>query len=160
MTTKRYVLGFAFQGDFVWLIRKLRPAWQAGRINGVGGKVEGQETYHDCMAREFEEETGVATKPEDWRHFATLGGEYPDGHKNGQRWLMPCFTIELPEDAEPRTMEDEEVVAYPFKEAFTAAVYGYGSFLPNLAWLIPLARDGTPQVVDVAYGPLAEGAEG
>src|SRR5690349_13991679 len=36
-----YALGFLFDGTGrVVLIRKRRPAWQAGLLNGVGGKVE------------------------------------------------------------------------------------------------------------------------
>jgi hypothetical protein len=36
-----YVVGFAFDTDGrVALIRKNRPEWQAGRLNGIGGHVE------------------------------------------------------------------------------------------------------------------------
>jgi len=39
LTVKRYVLGFCFGPSLttVVLIKKNRPAWQAGRLNGVGG---------------------------------------------------------------------------------------------------------------------------
>ena len=57
-----YVLGFAFTTDGrVALIQKKRPAWQAGRLNGIGGKVEGTEHSAAAMVREFREETGVDT---------------------------------------------------------------------------------------------------
>ena len=38
---QEYVCGLLFSVDRtrVLLIRKRRPAWQAGRLNGVGGKV-------------------------------------------------------------------------------------------------------------------------
>jgi 8-oxo-dGTP diphosphatase len=41
-----YACGFLFSLDRtrVLLIRKRRPAWQAGRLNGVGGKIEPGET--------------------------------------------------------------------------------------------------------------------
>ncbi len=43
---KGYVLGFAFDEDYEWvaLIKKNRPQWQAGKLNGVGGKIEPNET--------------------------------------------------------------------------------------------------------------------
>ena len=58
---KRYVVGFLLNYDRtqVVLIRKNRPAWQAGHLNGVGGKIEMGETPIEAMTREFEEETGL-----------------------------------------------------------------------------------------------------
>ncbi len=39
---ERYVVGFCFNGDMskVVLIQKNRPAWQVGKLNGVGGMVK------------------------------------------------------------------------------------------------------------------------
>ena len=44
---KYYVAGFLFSYDLkrVALIQKTKPAWQAGRHNAVGGKIEEGETY-------------------------------------------------------------------------------------------------------------------
>jgi 8-oxo-dGTP diphosphatase len=42
----QYVLGFLFdpsQKDVV-LIKKLKPEWQKGKLNGVGGKIEEGES--------------------------------------------------------------------------------------------------------------------
>ena len=73
-----YVVGFLFSDDRRWvtLIRKNRPDWQAGKYNGVGGKVEVGEAVNDAMVREFYEETGVKTKWTDWNEFALLRGDY------------------------------------------------------------------------------------
>lgn len=59
----RYVLGFTFSPTFshVLLLWKNRPAWQAGKLNGIGGKIEEGETAEEAMAREFTEETGIVT---------------------------------------------------------------------------------------------------
>lgn len=59
-----YVLGFMFNEDEskVLLIMKNRPAWQAGKLNGVGGKIEAGETPIQAMEREFAEETGFVAK--------------------------------------------------------------------------------------------------
>lgn len=55
----RYVLGFMFDHEekHVLLIWKNRPKWQAGKLNGIGGKIEAGETPLQAMEREFTEET-------------------------------------------------------------------------------------------------------
>jgi len=82
---KRYCLGFLF--DFpkkkVTLIHKLHPKWQAGRWNGIGGKLKESETAQEGMVREFEEETGVATRINDWKQFAAMTDE--------ASWRCNCF---------------------------------------------------------------------
>jgi ADP-ribose pyrophosphatase YjhB (NUDIX family) len=59
----KYVCGFLFShcGKYVYLIRKKRPGWQAGYLNGVGGRVERAESYETAMLREIYEEAGVKT---------------------------------------------------------------------------------------------------
>ncbi len=55
----RYVVGFVFSKDLsrVLLVLKNRPAWQNGKFNGIGGKIEADETAFEAMNREFVEET-------------------------------------------------------------------------------------------------------
>lgn len=65
---QQYVVGLAVNQGWVALIRKAKPAWQAGRLNGIGGKVEPGEDPQLAMAREFEEEAGVATPAEPFGH--------------------------------------------------------------------------------------------
>jgi 8-oxo-dGTP diphosphatase len=66
---KEYVVGLAFtrRADRLVLIRKSKPEWMAGQLNGVGGKVESGESYLDAMRREFREETGVPTLARQWQ---------------------------------------------------------------------------------------------
>lgn len=68
----QYVVGVVFTLDLrnVLLIRKNRPAWAAGRLNGPGGKVEQGEGHLAAMVREFREETGLTIPPEKWQHVA------------------------------------------------------------------------------------------
>jgi 8-oxo-dGTP diphosphatase len=68
----KYCLGFAFSLDRskVLVIRKKRPAWQAGRLNGIGGKLESGETALVAMQRECQEETGLRISH--WEYFATI----------------------------------------------------------------------------------------
>lgn len=74
MSVPKYVVGFLFaeDGGAVVLVRKARPVWQIGKLNGVGGRVENGESLQTAMAREFREETGAATNWAEWRHFATI----------------------------------------------------------------------------------------
>ena len=85
----RYVVGFLFpagepegddgqdeydldEEDSVVMIRKTKPEWQKGRLNGVGGKIEPDETPEEAMCREFAEETGLHCIG--WREFALMIG--------------------------------------------------------------------------------------
>jgi 8-oxo-dGTP pyrophosphatase MutT (NUDIX family) len=62
MKTTRYVLGFAFdsQYEFVLMVEKLHgPEINLRKLNGVGGKLEEGESAEYAMVREFNEETGL-----------------------------------------------------------------------------------------------------
>lgn len=69
------VVGFAFDehANYVLLVRKTHPAWQAGKLNGVGGKLEECDLGNPAftMDREFVEETGIA-EPINWAKIAVL----------------------------------------------------------------------------------------
>jgi 8-oxo-dGTP diphosphatase len=58
----QYVLGFLFHGAplarRVALIRKAKPDFQRGKLNGIGGKIEPGESAYEAQIREFKEETG------------------------------------------------------------------------------------------------------
>jgi len=122
---ERYVNGFLFEAEGVWLILKNRPKWQAGRLNGIGGHIEPGEDPLRAMIREFREETGVATTQDDWSHFATLRGE------GFEVWFY-CARIG-PLMTRPRRMETEEIVLMRLSDV-TAE-----NCIPNLTWLIPMA---------------------
>lgn len=66
-----YTVGFMFSEDLrtVLLISKERPAWQKGKLNGIGGKVNIGESPVQAMVREFKEETGLVTTKDDWSLF-------------------------------------------------------------------------------------------
>lgn len=81
------VQGYAFSNDLsqVVMIRKLRPAAIAGLLAGPGGVVEQyDEDIYAAMAREYEEETGVQSKPEDWHYLGQVTVT------NGRRVAMFC----------------------------------------------------------------------
>src|SRR5205085_1283386 len=76
--TTHYVAGFLFDEEAanVALIRKSKPRWQAGLLNGIGGHVEANESPERAMAREFYEETGVLIPISDWKKVAVLNVGY------------------------------------------------------------------------------------
>lgn len=73
---QNYVVGFVFDinSERVALIRKNRPNWQAGRLNGIGGKVEEGESPSAAMHRECKEEAGLDVHASAWGHFGILFG--------------------------------------------------------------------------------------
>lgn len=146
MIPPSYCLGFAFdipepktEGCIfeanVALIRKIKPAWQAGSLNGIGGMIEDfdrdggtSRTSLNAMVREFQEETGFETSRADWRHFHTMGSE---------TWQVECFrTFNVPL-CELATTTDEEVVIVRADKLPHDVLF-------NLRWLIPLSLDPQP----------------
>lgn len=124
---KKYVCGFYFnrQKTHVVLIWKEKPAWQKGKLNGIGGKIEEGETPADAMAREFEEETGLTHRA--WFCFITIHGE---------GWECNFFAaIDFENNFEyAETKESEEVAKI---EIDRLDDYDY---IDNLRWLVPMAK--------------------
>ena len=127
-----YVVGFLFSDDRRWvtLIRKNRPDWQAGKYNGVGGKVERGEAVQDAMVREFFEETGVKTKWDEWTEFALLHGKKSDA-------IYVFSAVSTPYLSAVKTKTDEEVMNILVKHVLDQdEPY---PVVPNLPVLIRLA---------------------
>jgi len=127
-----YVCGFLFNPDTtsVVLIRKNRPAWQAGKLNGVGGKIEEGETPSEAMCREFVEETGLFIQESAWRHYVSC---------NGLDYVVHFFVgFGSVEDAQTVTDEAVEIVSYPDILSSWSPDKKDG-LIHNLSWLLPLA---------------------
>lgn len=124
----RYVCGFMFSPDLVHvaLIQKLKPAWQAGFMNGIGGKIEEGEFPLDAMVREFAEETGVATVPPTWDMFCL------HHFKGATVYFYKAVSSEV---YTVKTMEEERVLVY------AVSVLRNHPCMTNLSWLIPMALD-------------------
>lgn len=92
-----YCLGFLTDpAGRVLLIEKRRPAWQAGRLNGIGGKLEEGETCEDAMRRECAEETGLVVTH--WTNAGLLtfpGGQVHVFHAEVDLELARALTDEL-----------------------------------------------------------------
>ena len=131
---QEYVCGFLLSRDRsrVLLIRKRRPAWQAGKLNGLGGKVEPGETALDAMRREFREEAGVDVA--EWQHVLTLSGA--DDAGSGRGWAGHFFRAFGDVDA-ARAITDEQLEIHPTRPLPAGTI-------PNLHWIIPLMLDDEP----------------
>jgi len=138
---EKYVLGFAFNSakDYVVMIRKNKPNWQKGCLNGVGGKIEEGEIPATAMVREFEEETGVKTNELQWIYLGTMGNS---------QWICHLFTTHGDDLMKAETRTDEEISVYPVEE-ITKGDY---RMISNIPFLIELCRDADrPQKVSLTY---------
>lgn len=135
-TKTAYVVGFLFRRNDseVALICKLRPAWQAGLYNGVGGRIEEFDSGPEAaVSREFKEEAGALVPTGDWRRFATL------------RWreVVVHFLVARSE-VEIRSMTDEPVIWASLQHDLP-----HLPVVGNLRWLIPMALDADNIVASV-----------
>ena len=138
-----YVLALLFtpERDAVVLMHKTRPAWQAGRVNALGGKLHPGESPRDAARREVREEAGVDVAG--WEEFLV--------------WDDPVYRMHALRAFDPaarraRTAEDQEVFL-----AGTAALPA--ALIDNLRWLIPLALD-RDVAVPVRVASAAPGGSG
>ena len=127
MRKKEYVAGFMFHYldlFIVALIEKQKPAWQKGKLNGIGGKIEINETPVDAMVREFKEEAGVDTAASQWTHYATLeSGDSIVYFFAGKGDLESVYSAEV---EEVKLIRVENLSFLPV--------------IPNLTWLVPMAQ--------------------
>jgi len=143
MQKTKYVAGLLFSLDMsqVALIKKERPAWQKGRFNAIGGKIEDDETPEQAMRREFREEAGVDIIEQYWDLTVKMGGS---------DWELYFYrSWGKPEDC--RTQTDEEVFVFDVDEV---KLMSRPHFIGNLSWLVPLCLDisgGVRLPVKISY---------
>lgn len=148
MAIKHYVLGFAFNEakTKVVLIKKNRPAFQKGKLNGVGGKIETIDfllkfnttivtpnSARRAMVREFKEETGVLTNPEDWDYF---GKQTFENDKLGGTAVVHCFSLFSDKMMKCKTMESELVLIVSTKLISNSDPF---EIMPNVPMLMAIA---------------------
>jgi 8-oxo-dGTP diphosphatase len=139
-----YVCGFLFTHDrrHVALIHKLKPDWQRGKFNGIGGKLEANETISEAMVREFHEETGVWIPPYYWERFLTMKFVAKDE-------VVHFFKAELQSNRIVATLESktDELVGW-YKVSEGGQILDLPT-LPNLAWVIPMALSGNKGAIEL-----------
>lgn len=143
----KYVLGFLFNPQLteVALIEKeSKPGmeWQAGLLNGIGGKILDGETPEFAMAREFQEEAGLVTASKDWKPVLFM--------EDGENFEMNVFCM-VGDITKVETAEREKVAAHQIgRIAYTKCV-------PNCEWMIPFCKDSlkrpneTPLFMHASY---------
>lgn len=117
----RYVAGFLICGDEVLLIQKLKPSWQRGRWNGVGGHVEDGEGAIDAMIREMKEETDIDIPIEELEHFCTLTGD------DFEVVFFRAFVLTT-----CGQQTTDEIIGW-------FNINNLPNVIPNLKWLVPMA---------------------
>lgn len=116
----------------ILLVLKDKPAWQKGRLNLVGGKVEPGEAPVDAAMRELYEEAGLKpmhdTDP-DW------GGPLLCGKIIGVDCVIYCFNCNVgaKNPLKPREGETETVAWHQFWQ-----IKDDPRLIPNLKVIIPL----------------------
>lgn len=125
---KEFSLGFIFNktGERVLLVHKQKPEWQAGKINGIGGKIEVGETPEDCIARETFEEARLTILPQAWIYL---------GHKSEPSATIHIFmTMYEGDTSDAQKGDHEEVEWFPTDNLPENCI-------PNLRWMIPFAQE-------------------
>jgi 8-oxo-dGTP diphosphatase len=132
---QEYVLCFLYDKIYkhVALVHKIKPKWQAGKINGIGGKVEPGEMPITACSREFLEETGVEIPESEWRQFLTLSGA---GFK------IYAYVAANDRVFYCKTVEDEKIEVFNVKEI------DYYKCVDNLKWIIPLSASHTKMMTE------------
>ncbi len=148
-----YVAGFMFDPtmNYVALIRKNKPEWQKGLLNGIGGKIEDGESPNSAMIREFGEEARYAGTP-DWKHFCMMSGTNNDGSSFGVYFYWSFGDLHRLTSNES---EQIEIVTVP------NLLYEAYQTVGNVKWLVALAVDCgkgiyPPYSVHVRYEPKRE----
>ena len=98
----------------------------AGKINGVGGKIEEGEDPFACIVREVEEETGLVTSQDQWIYLGAMGSDV---------WRMDVFTLVYHGNISDAKSADKERVEWFDVRALPPNI------ISNLSWLVPLALD-------------------
>lgn len=123
---QQYVVGFIFniEKTEVALIRKNRPKWQAGMLNGIGGKVEDEETKHTAMSRECKEETTILIPENNWFNFGKFLGDWGE---------VECFSATYHDLSELHCPESETIEVHNINELYKE------NLAPNINFLVPMA---------------------
>jgi 8-oxo-dGTP diphosphatase len=122
---RRFVLALLFTRDAsrLVLMRRTRPAWQAGRVNALGGKVAPDECPLVGARREVREEAGVDVAG--WEEFLV--------------WSDPEYRMHAVRAFDDRALDARSCEDQPVFLADSTALPH--NVIDNLRWLVPLALD-------------------
>lgn len=89
----KYTLGFIKRKDEILMVNRYKKPWK-GAWNGVGGKIEGNETPLECIIREVQEETGISINHQQIKDQGVLTWNTFDAMGNG----LHIFLITVADD--------------------------------------------------------------
>ncbi len=139
---KDYVLGFIVSrhAQAVLLIEKIKPAFQNGFLNGIGGKIELEDSgdMFKAMARECEEETGLKTTPDNWKHVCTMNCKENSTDNVSSSWTVHVLTIPMKEEIFKYQSKTEEIVHL---RSLNSIVVTNKELLGNITWLVGMSID-------------------
>lgn len=126
---QEYTLGFLQRDDGHWLgvLKTKGPPVNVGKWNGIGGKIEPDETPGQAMAREGLEEIGAHFS---WRYCGTFGTVWP----LDTAWNTHAYrAVYVDEPINPTNDIGERLEWKP--PIFCREIMAY-----NLGWLLPLVQ--------------------
>jgi 8-oxo-dGTP diphosphatase len=88
----KYTICFIKRGEKILLLNREKSEWM-GVWNGVGGKIEKEETPLECVLREVREETGIKLDKVKVEYKGTVTWSVDDSYTGG----MYAFIAEIPE---------------------------------------------------------------
>ena len=105
-------------GDKEICLAMKKRGFGMGRWNGVGGKVEGEETIEDAIVREANEEIGIVIAPNDMKKMAELAFIFPNKTEWNQLVHVYTSTEWENEPAESEEMKPQwfAFADIPFKD--------------------------------------------
>lgn len=114
--------------EWVLLIRKTHPEWQAGKLNLIGGHVEQGEAIGTANHREFREETGLSTDIAAWQRAVEV---------YGPGWRMFVYRSSTQRLHAPQAQGDfaGETVDWHYIKTLG------DDLIPNVRWLLEMCRN-------------------
>lgn len=128
----RYTLGFIRRNDEVLLINRHKSPWK-GCWNGLGGKVEPNETPLASILREIREETGVSFGQESVSDKGTLTWNSFDAMGKG----LHLFVIEVSKDFEYKTPLQTDEGILDWKKITWATDHENYGVAHNIPYFLP-----------------------
>lgn len=141
---KDYTLGFFFgkEETKVLLMLKSKPKWQRGFYNGVGGKIENDESTLEGFVREVREELGICL--EKALSVVNLVRKIVFTCRGGTVHIFRVIVLDDKFFKSLKSLTDEPVAIFPIHELPVNQI-------TNLSWIIPLILEPTEGIISVHY---------
>lgn len=142
MAAQAYTLAFIFDTNLeqVILITLQKPGWQQHKTNGVGGKLDADESILEATIREIQEETGLSLAEESITPIGTI---------HNSSWLVHIHAAQTEVSSFNEFSSQEGTAQWHPVDALPDTV------IDNLPWLIPLCKNKLQEqfidTIDITY---------